>query len=70
MSSSETSTSIPNNLELPSSGALTPTRIFGPILQENMCRTMSLNNVVRLDGQATYETWAATMLAVWRSMGL
>ncbi|KAI0993728.1 hypothetical protein K3495_g14456 [Podosphaera aphanis] len=75
MASSESSTSMPNNLELPSSGASissppTPTRTFGPILQENICRTMSLNNVVRFDGQSTYQTWAATMLAVWHSMGL
>ncbi|KAI1007736.1 hypothetical protein K3495_g500 [Podosphaera aphanis] len=48
----------------------TSIRFFGSILQENICRTMSRYNVVRLDGQSTYETWAATMLAVWRSMGL
>ncbi|KAF5202139.1 Reverse transcriptase, RNA-dependent DNA polymerase, partial [Thalictrum thalictroides] len=43
---------------------------FTVILKDNPIRQISLNNIVILTGQSTYETWAIMMITLWRTMGL
>ncbi|KHJ34328.1 hypothetical protein EV44_g3137 [Erysiphe necator] len=43
---------------------------FSTVLKDNPIRTVALNNVVKLTGQATYETWSIMMITIWRKMGL
>ncbi|CAJ2645143.1 unnamed protein product [Trifolium pratense] len=44
--------------------------LFTVILKDNPIRQISLNNIVILTGQSTYETWAIMMITLWRTMGL
>ncbi|RKF73821.1 hypothetical protein GcM3_092031, partial [Golovinomyces cichoracearum] len=43
---------------------------FTNLCKEYTIRSMNLTNMVPLDGQANYDSWASTMSATWRSMGL
>ncbi|RKF82530.1 hypothetical protein GcM1_170004 [Golovinomyces cichoracearum] len=43
---------------------------FTTVLKDNPIRSIALNNIVVLTGQATYETWSIMMMTIWRTMGM
>lgn len=44
--------------------------IFTNLCKEHTMRSMNLTNLVPLNGQVNYNSWASTMSAIWRSMRL
>ncbi|KAI1001944.1 hypothetical protein K3495_g6259, partial [Podosphaera aphanis] len=43
---------------------------FTNLCKEYTIRSMNLTTITPLNGQTNYDSWATTMTAIWRSMGL